>query len=277
MDPVDITVKAGKNKNIEIRIYSEEVENNYPVKYNKNLLFSEVFGISEPLKLRHERGYYGIKFYDNDHKIKKHLGINNKGEILFVVDKDTYDMLSNIEKEVQHENELRLEEAKSRVPLKFIVKTLNLRLLDMYYDAKVFVPNKTESAMTVEEKTRYNRLLNAVKEFNNDKYHLDGYIDAREYEEGQEFTLSDLENMFKPELQKYNELEREREERKKELERKRQEAIEEAKRTGKEVYIRIVDGYDGDEVYPGRDYGWVNVWEVATPDGKIIYKDEPTY
>lgn len=55
------------------------------------------------------------------------------------------------------------------------------------------------------------------------------------------------------------------------------EAIQEAKETGRNVYIKIVGGYDGDERYPGKELGWVNIVEMATPDGKIITSDSPSY
>ena len=46
--------------------------------------------------------------------------------------------------------------------------------------------------------------------------------------------------------------------------------IKEAIETGQDVFIRTVDGYDGDELRPGEECGWVNVDEIATPEGSII-------
>lgn len=55
------------------------------------------------------------------------------------------------------------------------------------------------------------------------------------------------------------------------------EKLAEAKRTGQMVYIRDIGGYDGDERYPGKEFGWVNIVEMATPDGRIITNDSPSY
>jgi len=54
--------------------------------------------------------------------------------------------------------------------------------------------------------------------------------------------------------------------------RQNNEAIEKAKKFNKEVYIRRVGFYEG----KGEE-GMVVIWEVATPDGKIIKKHIPTY
>ncbi|HDM35652.1 MAG TPA: hypothetical protein ENG09_00160 [Candidatus Syntrophoarchaeum butanivorans] len=70
---------------------------------------------------------------------------------------------------------------------------------------------------------------------------------------------------------------REKAEKERELQEKREKALKEAKASGKEVAIACVGGYDGDEEYPGRELGWVAIWEVATPDGRIITKESPSY
>lgn len=63
-------------------------------------------------------------------------------------------------------------------------------------------------------------------------------------------------------------------EKEKKVEEENAAAIAEAKKTGKNVYIRIVGGYDGDQASPGEELGWVNVVEVATPDGNIVEKNQ---
>jgi len=55
-------------------------------------------------------------------------------------------------------------------------------------------------------------------------------------------------------------------------ERENREAIEKAKKLNKEVYIRKIGVYEGE-----GDEGLIVIWEVATPDGKIIEKHIPTY
>jgi hypothetical protein len=57
----------------------------------------------------------------------------------------------------------------------------------------------------------------------------------------------------------------------------RRKALEEAKKTGKKVIVRKIGGYDGDAVYPGRELGWINIYEVAYPDGRIVEEEQPTY
>ncbi|MCD6381866.1 MAG: hypothetical protein J7L43_02720 [Candidatus Aenigmarchaeota archaeon] len=271
-------VKAGRKKDISIKIEIEEQNYEWEgVEYKQRKAFAETFGVREPLELTKHDGLYLIFFWDDKGEIKKHFGIKNKKVVYFVISEEDYKMLQQLKREINDFNKAELKRRNGEIKLKFTVRNEKLRLLDMYYDAKVFVPSKSMNSMTEEERKRYDKLLRAVKKFNGNKWHLDGYIDASEYEEGREFSLDDLEKMFSEELKKYDEHLRKIEEKKQELQRKKEEALKKAKETGKEVYIRIVDGYDGDEVYPGRDYGWVNVWEVATPDGRIIYKDDPTY
>jgi hypothetical protein len=76
------------------------------------------------------------------------------------------------------------------------------------------------------------------------------------------------------------------------FEEKVKKAIEEAKRTGKEVFIEKIGGYDGDdpaevrfhgtpeiirEFEEGEGLGWVDIYLVATPEGKVIEKHVPNY
>ena len=60
-------------------------------------------------------------------------------------------------------------------------------------------------------------------------------------------------------------------------EEQKSKAIEEAKKTGKDVIIRKIAMYDGDDEFPNEELGIVNVYEVATPDGRIIEKSVPSY
>jgi len=85
-----------------------------------------------------------------------------------------------------------------------------------------------------------------------------------------ELVLAEFERLRKEAKEK----KRKKEE---ELEKLRSEKLEEARRTGRNVRIRSLGGFDGDELFPGRELGWVNVYEVATPEGKIVKEEEPTY
>jgi len=93
-------------------------------------------------------------------------------------------------------------------------------------------------------------------------------------------------------LREIEEEERQRQEearkKKEELEKRRQEALRKAKETGEEVVIRRLGMFDGDDpsnyellreygLDPYSECGAVVVYEVATPDGKIIEKAYPTY
>jgi len=53
----------------------------------------------------------------------------------------------------------------------------------------------------------------------------------------------------------------------------REEKLREAKESGRNVTIRKVGSYDGDEEFPGEERGMVIVYEVATPAGEIITKE----
>jgi len=278
MEEKKIKIVGGRNKNVEIDIYVDEYERNYlNRKYKCKKLMAKVSDgkntAEETLKLTTIKSYFAIKFYNDSNKL-----FGKRGDIYIVIDKKDWDMLKELEKKIEEENKKAEEEAIRSIPLRFVVKTENLRLLDMFYEAKVFVANRM---LLKDEKERYKKLLEAIKKYRKEKYHLDGYIDAREFEEGQEFTLEQLEEMFKNELEKYKNFLKELEEKKRkereEYEKKKKWALEEAKRTGKEVIIRKLYGYDGDEIYPGREWGWVNVYEVATPDGKIKEKHVPSY
>ena len=77
-------------------------------------------------------------------------------------------------------------------------------------------------------------------------------------------------------LEKNDRIEKEME-REKQYQEKKNTAIKEAKETGKNVTIACVGGYDGDDVYPEQELGWIGVYEVATPEGKIITKESPSY
>ena len=86
---------------------------------------------------------------------------------------------------------------------------------------------------------------------------------------------------FKRSVEEHKKKRKKREKEKKiEAEKKLKElqtkALLKAKETKKDVIIRTVGGFDGDEVY-GDETGWVNIYEVATPMGKIIEKEYPSY
>jgi len=273
-----LKIKGGLRRNVEVEIYVDEQERSYLGRtYRCKVLKAKVSdgknAAEEILKLTTIKEYFTIKFYNCNNKL-----FGKRGDIYIVIDKKDWDMLKELEKKIEEENKKAEEEAIRSIPLKFVVKTENLRLLDMFYEAKVFVANRM---LLKDEKERYKKLLEAIKKYRKEKYHLDGYIDAREFEEGQEFTLEQLEEMFKNELEKYENFLKELEEKKRkereEYEKKKKWALEEAKRTGREVIIRPLYGYDGDTAYPGQELGWVNVYEVATPDGKIKERHIPSY
>lgn len=83
----------------------------------------------------------------------------------------------------------------------------------------------------------------------------------------------------KEEMQKAQEEKRKEIEKKKEIElqEKRSSALRQAQESGKNVMIRKLGSYDGDEEEPGKELGIVNVYEVATPSGEIITQENPTY
>lgn len=62
-----------------------------------------------------------------------------------------------------------------------------------------------------------------------------------------------------------------------ELKKLQEGKLREARETGRNVIVRRVGGYDGDVESPGNEFGWVIVNEVATPEGKIITTETPTY
>jgi len=273
-----LKIKGGLRRNVEVEIYVDEQERRYLERtYRRKVLKAKVSDgkntAEETLKLAAIKGYCAIKFHNDSNKL-----FGKRGDIYIVIDKKDWNTLKELEKKIEEENKKAEEEAIRSIPLKFVVKTENLTLLDMFYEAKVFVANRT---LLKDEEERYKKLLEAIKKYRKEKYHLDGYIDAREFEEGQEFTLEQLEEMFKNELEKYENFLKKIEEKKRkereEYEKRKKWALEEAKRTGKEVIIRKLYGYDGDTAYPGQELGWVNVYEVATPDGEIKEKHVPSY
>jgi hypothetical protein len=81
-----------------------------------------------------------------------------------------------------------------------------------------------------------------------------------------------IQNAIKEIEQQQRKEEEERIKLSKQRELENKEAIERAKKLNQEIYIRKVDFYEGN-----GEEGIVVVWEVATPDGKIIRKHIPTY
>jgi len=279
---------GGKNKDIEVKIDLEKTEiQKYGKKDTYFNLSAEVNGVKELLKLKYIKGQYTIHFCNLDNNL-----FGRKGDIYITISEEDWKKLVDLQEEIRKKNRQLHRELLESIPLRFIVREESLRLLDMYYTAKVFMPNRE---MLEEEEKKYEKLKEAVKKFNKDKWHLDEYIDAKEYEEGKEFTLEQLEEMFREEIEQYEKHTAEREEKRRkkqeEYERRKKEALEEAKRTGKEVTIRRVGMFDGDDpsnnemlrayglggYNEGSDYGLVIVWEVATPDGRIIEKADPCY
>lgn len=69
---------------------------------------------------------------------------------------------------------------------------------------------------------------------------------------------------------------------KKEEEAENQKAIEKAKRTGRNVFVRQMEAYDGDSDPEarrkfGEECGIILVHEIATPEGKIITQESACY
>jgi len=92
-----------------------------------------------------------------------------------------------------------------------------------------------------------------------------GLVDLRNPTIQAEFAKMDAEARAKAEAAAKAKAEREQENAR---------AIAEARRTGKAVYIRVVGHYEGND---DEEEGLVEVWEVATPDGKVVCKDIPTH
>lgn len=67
-----------------------------------------------------------------------------------------------------------------------------------------------------------------------------------------------------------------RQEKEKKIQDMQEKAIQEAKKTGKQVYVRGLGGYDGDVEKPGQELGWVSVSEYATPEGGLVSVENPT-
>jgi len=88
-----------------------------------------------------------------------------------------------------------------------------------------------------------------------------------------EFTRMLLNELEKDKMEE----ERRKKAEQEKIEEMRRKALEEAKKTGKKVIVRKIGGYDGDAAYPGRELGWINIYEVAYPDGRIVKEEQPTY
>jgi len=290
----EMVITGGKNRNIKVKITIEEIERErYGKKYKNYEIFTEVNKVKETIKLTefpkpNQPTTYTIEFYNTEDNM-----FGRKGHIHITISEEDYKKLENLEKEIENKNKEIYKQFLESIPLRFVVRKENLRLLDMYYEAKVFIPNRE---LTEEEEEKYEKLKKAVEKFaETGKWHLDGYIDAREYEEGQEFTLEQLEQMFKKEIEAHEnrirEIQEEKKRKQEEYERKKRKALEEAKKTGKEIVIRKVGMFDGDDpsnsdllwdcglggYNEGSDYGLVIVYEVATPKGEIIEKGFPSY
>ena len=281
-------IKGGKEGQYDITIYEEEKEEDYKgVKYKQKNLRMKIKGLLFWVHLTKVRDIYALEIY-LDEKEAKMLG-TRKGTNYITITKEDYEKIQNIQKEIEKYNKEEYEKTLRSIPLRFKKQEKCFTLLDYDYEVTVFVPNRE---LLHEERERYNKILNVVKEVDNKNYH-DGFLDATKYKK-EEATIDELEQFFVKQIQKYEELiKKEQEERKKreeEYKKKVQEALEEAKRTGEEVIIRKVGVFDGDAcdveteflkssygLSGQQELGAVVVYEVATPDGRIIEKASPCY
>jgi len=160
---------------------------------------------------------------------------------------------------------------------------------DLFGYQVVLVANKEEKNWTDNEKETYKEIERAaIAEEKTFTYTIgfgvttnDISAKALNMKEGDKITLKKLTEVFSKKIKELKEkdakLKKEEEKKERELKEKQKNAIKKAKQTGEEVYIRTIGGYDGDEVNPERGMGWVNIIEVATPDGRIIEKEDPCY
>lgn len=294
-------VKVGR-KGVEVLLFVKEKNRSEYGKEYPVFIPHVKMGTVEKLLERNSLTKEGLRFYvwsEERPELEKFLGTKIPGN----VDGITFYLTSEARKEIEkflNEVERKNEEQRRKVfdyPSKLRVQ--EWYIFDMPY--KVFVWNKPEEYVEEEKRKLYEetaKLLKTAGEGYVKDYGL--YIEApRELEEGQEIDIEEVLEHYREAIEKgkriVEEKERKEKEREEKLERKRKEALEEARRTGKEVIVREVYVFDGDspsredwmlmgdlirEVY--RKYGkgelgMVNVYEVATPEGKIETRAYPSF
>ena len=160
--------------------------------------------------------------------------------------------------------------------------------------------NKHPEAVSEEENSVYKRILSALKMAGKTVGVYIKYIPAPQNSKlGDEYTLEEIEEYYREDIEKAEEEKRKWEEEKRrkeeELEKKREEALSKAKETGREVLIRPVGEFNGDAPtredwmfyediiketyrrYGRRELGIVTIYEIATPEGKIVYRGIPSF
>ncbi len=172
-------------------------------------------------------------------------------------------------------------------------------ILDMPY--RILVWNKPEEYVEEEKRRLYKETAELLKIAGTGYvYDYKLYIEApKELEANREADIEEILEYYREAIEKGRRIREERErkarEKEKELERKRKEALEEAQKTGREVIIREVYTFDGDnpsaedrillgdlidnlyKTYGKGELGMVSVCEVATPEGKIETKAYPSF
>lgn len=244
----------------------------------------------------------GLQFYvwkKERAELERFLGVRIPGKvdgIKFYLSPEARKEIEEFLEEVHRRNENERRKVFS-YPSKLRVQ--ERYILDMPY--RILVWNKPEEYVEEEKRELYDEIAELLKIAGTGYvYDYKLYIEApKELEEGQEADIEEILEYYREAIERGKKIkeERERKARKKEeeLERKRREALEEAKRTGKEVVVREVYIFDGDnpsredrmllgdliddlyKTYGKEELGMVSVCEVATPEGKIEIRAYPSF
>jgi len=248
------------------------------------------------------RGLWVYAYFDDNRKklektLAKFLGKPvklKKEDVVFVLKEGERGKIEKTLEEVEEFNRRRRKEGFS-YPTRLVV--VEKPVYD--YLTLVLTWNKPRGFVEKDLREKFEEIKKLVKKADNWLVLDDMLIVApKGLKKGRVLTLEEVEKLFAEELEKGKEILRkekiEREKKEKELEEKRKKAIEEAKRTGKEVVIRTVYAFDGENPDPddrmlfgnlirelkrkyGDELGIIEIVEVATPDGKIIEKPIPSF
>ncbi len=223
-------------------------------------------------------------------KIINFAGKKVKG---FIVDDEVFEKVRELERMIEEEKRKREEEEERKEKERMAkIKISKIRTFSTWADG--YYPSTTNGMTAIgengekdienEEGERFMQILRFA-----DKEGLldwgkgkpqEGVGDPSYYEFDVEY-LKEFEEKYEEYVKEEERKEKERKEReekkKEELKKKQEEALKKAKETGRDVFIRDLGMYDGDEAHPGEELGWVSVSEWATPDGRIIEKESPSY
>jgi len=267
----EVLGKVGKNRDITLSYKIVKRKNDEGYEEKAVVLFFKEKNVEKELADDLSSNNFCTLLYNkqlNSYALVFYLGIN---KIFVQISSEIYTKLQNLLDKVKKEN----KEAYFSIQLTFQVQEIQYTLVDT--SLRYNILKQSRERLTNEEDKRLTKIYAAIQNNKDEKIRkmfddiTKSILPDSRFERSKTYTLDDLEKLFEKELKEYEEHLKQQQE---DYEQKKQKALVEAKRTGKEIIIQRIGAYCGNE---GKEEGMVVVYEVATPDGRVIEKAYPTY